>query len=433
MVAAKDTVAAPANFTTGVITGGVIGDLEGDGLRGPLPQSSGPRTCIGPGRNGQEYCGKPTDTKASELCSSHSLQAKKRGILQPLRTRTEQSTCIGPGQGGGVCGRRVYSRPPGQDDGVCKTHHDQLNRRGFMGPIELRLAPLTEICKGPGRDGTEQCGRPAEARDTLLCSPHDRQLKKNSVLKPVRKINMPDGACIGPGPDGALCGRPIENKTLGLCNGHYAQDHRGKELTPLKVVRKRGQITPCLFPDCRYNDAPGGEGYCHHHWRQLQDRQPLAPLKSKANRGRSVLARDQNGNKLCIDCGEWRPESDFSKDSNTRDRLNYVCRRCQASNRMKAKYGIDLDHYEVLLASQGGRCKLCPREPAGHRRLAIDHNHRCCPGEASCGHCIRGLLCTSCNQGLGKFQENGEILMRAAQYVLLNDSAFVLLREEAAA
>jgi hypothetical protein len=93
---------------------------------------------------------------------------------------------------------------------------------------------------------------------------------------------------------------------------------------------------------------------------------------------------------------------------------------------MKTRYGIDLDDYEALLASQGGRCQLCKR-PAmeGERRLSVDHNHKCCPGSASCGNCIRGLLCPDCNRGLGLFREDGDALMRAAEYVLLNDAKLV--------
>ncbi|MGF6833283.1 hypothetical protein QF015_001452 [Paenarthrobacter sp. TE4293] len=298
MVAAEDSGAGPANITSGVITGDVIKDLERVGLGRPLPESSVPRTCIGPGRNGLQYCGRPTDTKTSELCRSHSHQQQRQGNLKPLRTRTEKSTCGGPRQDGGLCGRQVYFREPGQDGGVCKTHYDQLKRRGFMGPIAPRLPPLTSTCDGPGRDGRELCGRPSEARDTLLCSPHDRQIKNNGVLKPIRKVNTPDGQCIGPGPDDSPCGRPIENKGLSLCHGHYAQQYRGKELRPLKVVRKRGEVASCLYPGCRYNDAPGCEGYCRHHWRQYKNGQPLTPLEGKSKRGQSVLERDENGNKL---------------------------------------------------------------------------------------------------------------------------------------
>jgi hypothetical protein len=35
---------------------------------------------------------------------------------------------------------------------------------------------------------------------------------------------------------------------------------------------------------------------------------------------------------------------------------------------------------------------------------AIDHDHDCCPGEHSCGRCIRGILCVRCNQTLAHDQ-----------------------------
>lgn len=84
------------------------------------------------------------------------------------------------------------------------------------------------------------------------------------------------------------------------------------------------------------------------------------------------------------------------------------------------RFGIDLSDYLVLLESQGGRCWICKRTPDENtlqRRLAVDHNRSCCPGKRSCGKCVRGLLCQRCNQGLGLFDDNQHLFLRAAQYL----------------
>jgi Recombination endonuclease VII len=56
--------------------------------------------------------------------------------------------------------------------------------------------------------------------------------------------------------------------------------------------------------------------------------------------------------------------------------------------------------------AQGGACALC-RKPA--KKLNIDHHH----GDGV----VRGLLCNTCNLGLGLFQDDPAILRRAADYL----------------
>lgn len=63
---------------------------------------------------------------------------------------------------------------------------------------------------------------------------------------------------------------------------------------------------------------------------------------------------------------------------------------------LRYRYNIDAATYMRLLASQDGACAICGIKP-GSRRLAVDHDHKCCPGRRSCGACIRGLLCKRCN------------------------------------
>lgn len=385
-----------------------------DGINGGRPWP----TCAGPGRNGEAKCGNPVMNQAVRLCASHDRQMRLKGELVPLRTRKSKTPCVGPGLDGGPCGRRVYFREPGQDDGVCKSHYDQLRRRGWLSVIAPKPAPVPDsVCKGPGQDGSPACDRKAEY-GSGYCAPHDRQYHKTGNLKPIRRTNTPDGPCIGPGDGAASCGRLMTHKSLKLCGGHYAQQRRGDILTPLKKSRKRGLSTPCKFPGCRYLDAPDGNGYCRHHWRQQYLGQELVPLKGNSNRGRLVLVRDMSGNKLCPSCGEWKPEDDFSRNSNSSDGLNHRCRRCHASAQKKSKYGIDIVEFESLLDAQGGTCAICPATArVDGFRLSIDHDHTCCPGTLSCGRCIRGILCPDCNRGMGLFRDNINSLLRAAEYL----------------
>lgn len=75
---------------------------------------------------------------------------------------------------------------------------------------------------------------------------------------------------------------------------------------------------------------------------------------------------------------------------------------------LKLKYGISLDEYNALFLKQGGVCKICGKYQQ-HENLAVDHNHK--TGK------VRGLLCSSCNKGLGYFKDNPIILKEAIKYL----------------
>jgi|694.fasta_scaffold119457_6 hypothetical protein len=64
--------------------------------------------------------------------------------------------------------------------------------------------------------------------------------------------------------------------------------------------------------------------------------------------------------------------------------------------------------YAVLCALQHNRCLICGRKPR-KRPLAVDHDHK--TGK------IRGLLCGTCNTGMGHLQDSPELLEKAAAYL----------------
>lgn len=64
------------------------------------------------------------------------------------------------------------------------------------------------------------------------------------------------------------------------------------------------------------------------------------------------------------------------------------------------KFSLTRADYQQMFSAQEGRCAICLSPPKTNR-LAIDHDHSCCPGSGSCGKCVRGLLCAGCNLQLG--------------------------------
>ena len=110
------------------------------------------------------------------------------------------------------------------------------------------------------------------------------------------------------------------------------------------------------------------------------------------------------------------------------DKHGTRCRLCviqhqkerQASGRMlksqrkyilRKRFGISLEQYETMLQQQNGGCAICGAS-VGRKdgwRLAVDHNHK--TGK------VRGLLCTNCNSGIGRFKDSAELLLKASSYL----------------
>lgn len=85
---------------------------------------------------------------------------------------------------------------------------------------------------------------------------------------------------------------------------------------------------------------------------------------------------------------------------------------------IKSRYGLSEAAYLAMLAAQEGVCAICGEPPReGENRLGVDHDHACCPGQRTCGGCVRGLLCNRCNTGLGWFREAPPLFERAAAYL----------------
>ncbi len=88
-------------------------------------------------------------------------------------------------------------------------------------------------------------------------------------------------------------------------------------------------------------------------------------------------------------------------------------------HQLKQLYGLSLEDYNSILKMQKGHCAICPTTPKENgQALAVDHDHKCCPGKGkSCGKCIRGLLCSVCNLCIGLIRDNPMVAIKMFDYL----------------
>lgn len=89
------------------------------------------------------------------------------------------------------------------------------------------------------------------------------------------------------------------------------------------------------------------------------------------------------------------------------------CPVCYTQSQRKArlnKYSLSPEEYEDMLERQDGKCAVCKEVMGGSRNEHVDHDH--VTGK------VRGLLCAHCNTAIGKFRDEPERLIAAAQYLM---------------
>lgn len=111
--------------------------------------------------------------------------------------------------------------------------------------------------------------------------------------------------------------------------------------------------------------------------------------------------------KKCAACGDI-----FFTQGSAKAR-KYCGTICQ---KVHIKYGIDEYRLEDMLISSDYKCHICGNEEKNMNTktgklysLSIDHCHNT--------NIVRGLLCQSCNVGIGMFKDNIESLQKAIIYL----------------
>ena len=133
-----------------------------------------------------------------------------------------------------------------------------------------------------------------------------------------------------------------------------------------------------------------------------------------------VCGRYNNGQ-----CKQCRKEHKQRWIAKSKEKINtyakeYYKKHLESNRKSKLKtgYRITLEDYDNMFQEQEGRCAGCQRlQSEFTRAFGVDHDHKCCSGKRSCGKCVRGLLCPTCNRLLGQIVENSDTLQRLASYL----------------
>lgn len=86
---------------------------------------------------------------------------------------------------------------------------------------------------------------------------------------------------------------------------------------------------------------------------------------------------------------------------------------------IKKRYGLSEEDFNKLFGDQDRKCLICecilynPFKKEQGDRPQVDHCHKT--------EKVRGLLCQMCNTGLGSFNDNKELLLKAVKYLEASD------------
>lgn len=145
--------------------------------------------------------------------------------------------------------------------------------------------------------------------------------------------------------------------------------------------------------------------------------------------------------KICTKCDISKELENFPKHKHCKDGISTWCRQClrnntdlwehknpqrkayvsklwqqrnprsRANSKFKSRYGITIEIYEDMVKNQNGKCAICNKDSFNNikGKLFVDHCHKT--------KIVRELLCHDCNDGLGRFKDNKNLLYKAAKYL----------------
>jgi hypothetical protein len=268
--------------------------------------------------------------------------------------------------------------------GLCGKHYQRLRKLGSVDGYQLTICP--------------HCGdifRPRR-RDQVYCS-KACQIKVAIQRRP--STARPEVEC-------RFCHRMFTPRGQGqVCYSESCQRSYHTEASMQSRIRARANrpLRECAECGDEFRATTHNKAYC-------------SPACAREAHLRGRNAREYRPEPInCAECGQQIPYK-----SGKRRFCSEECHKAFVARdaRWKVK-GLTADHGLPL------ECGLC----GATKRLDLDHDHACCPGQRSCGKCVRGFLCRPHNVGLGMFNDDPAQLRAAADYIERHRAALALTKE----
>ena len=176
--------------------------------------------------------------------------------------------------------------------------------------------------------------------------------------------------------------------------------------------RCKSRKTIDQFGKDKYN-SDGLNGRCKTCVKQMNDKYRSSDPEKFKKINRESLSRRRKEKYVkvkatggtCSKCKTAYGPENFYKNKNSSTGRDSWCKPCRMEYTTLKTYSITKEQFDELKAAHNGFCAICKIES----KLFIDHNH-------SSGS-VRGLLCLSCNFGLGHFKDSEALLLSAIEYL----------------
>lgn len=156
---------------------------------------------------------------------------------------------------------------------------------------------------------------------------------------------------------------------------------------------------------------------CNNNWGRSRDKEITKAQAKKTRVKNSYKPALPLINKRCGACRLDLNIDRFSLNKTTADGYQGECKECRRNSVLKNKFGISTEKYNQMAEQQGNMCAICGTPPTprldAHGQITeffdVDHDHITKE--------VRGLLCNSCNKGIGLLSDNIETLESAVVYL----------------